>query len=53
MIPGLEAYIAEFTSEKAWGDEGYLADKGLIPLLAKDRKTSAANAKALKLFSLQ
>jgi phosphate transport system substrate-binding protein len=52
VIPGLEAFIAEFTSEKAWGDEGYLADKGLIPLPDKDRKASAASAKALKPFAL-
>ncbi len=31
-IPGIEEYLAEFTSEKAWGDDGYLADKGMIPL---------------------
>jgi phosphate transport system substrate-binding protein len=31
-IPGMAEYVAEFTSEKAWGPEGYLADKGLIPL---------------------
>ena len=31
-VPGIEEYLAEFTSEKAWGSEGYLADKGMIPL---------------------
>ena len=31
-IPGIKEYIAEFTSDKAIGEEGYLADKGLIPL---------------------
>ena len=31
-IPGIAEYVAEFTSDKAWGPEGYLADKGLIPL---------------------
>jgi len=31
-IPGIEEYVVEFTSDKAWGEEGYLADKGLIPL---------------------
>ena len=29
-IPGIEAFIAEMTSEKAWGPDGYLAEKGLI-----------------------
>lgn len=31
-IPGLQKYLAEFTSDKAWGEEGYLTDEGLIPL---------------------
>ena len=31
-IPGIRNYIAEFTSDKAWGDFGYLSDKGLIPM---------------------
>lgn len=44
---GLEQYIAEFTSERASGDDGYLVDKGLIPLPSGDRKKSRAQAKAL------
>ncbi len=31
-VPGIEEYLAEFTSEQAWGEDGYLADKGMIPL---------------------
>ena len=37
-IPGLREYIREFTSEAASGDEGYLSDRGLIPLPEVDRK---------------
>lgn len=37
-IPGMEAYIAEFTSERAWGEHGYLADKGLIPMPKQERQ---------------
>ena len=37
-IPGLREYIREFTSEAASGDEGYLSDRGLIPLPEADRK---------------
>ncbi len=37
-IPGIKAYLAEFTSEKAWGTDGYLADKGLIPMPDAERK---------------
>ncbi|MGB0747981.1 MAG: PstS family phosphate ABC transporter substrate-binding protein [Magnetospiraceae bacterium] len=36
-IPGIREYLAEFTADKAWGDEGYLADKGLIPMPAEER----------------
>ncbi len=32
VIPGLKEFVAEFVSDKAIGTEGYLADKGLIPL---------------------
>ncbi len=32
VIPGIQQFVNEFTSEKAVGEEGYLADKGLIPL---------------------
>jgi len=32
VIPGIAEYAAEFMSEEAAGDEGYLVDKGLIPL---------------------
>ncbi|MEO3427771.1 PstS family phosphate ABC transporter substrate-binding protein [Pelagibius sp. CAU 1746] len=44
-IPGIREYVAEFTSEKAWGEDGYLVEKGLIPLPDADRKAmhDAAN----------
>jgi phosphate transport system substrate-binding protein len=32
VIPGLKEYVDEFISERAIGQEGYLVDKGLIPL---------------------
>ena len=48
VIPGMAEFIAEYTSEGAWGPEGYLADKGLIPLPDAERASVAENAKALK-----
>ncbi|HET9538480.1 MAG TPA: PstS family phosphate ABC transporter substrate-binding protein [Mesorhizobium sp.] len=48
VIPGMEEFIAEYTSDAAWGPEGYLADKGLIPLPDDLRAKSADDAKALK-----
>ena len=38
VIPGLKEFVAEFMSDQATGDEGYLADKGLIPLPASDAR---------------
>ncbi|MEZ5541335.1 MAG: PstS family phosphate ABC transporter substrate-binding protein [Pseudomonadota bacterium] len=46
-IPGIEEYLAEFTSEKAWGQNGYLADKGLIPMPDAERGQMAQTAKNL------
>jgi phosphate transport system substrate-binding protein len=50
VIPGIKGYLAEFTSEKAWGKDGYLADKGLIAMPDAERKTMAANVAALKIM---
>lgn len=47
-IPGMAEYLAEFTSEKAWGPEGYLADKGMIPMPDAERQMFAQNVKELK-----
>ena len=47
VIPGMKEYLAEFTGDKAWGEDGYLADKGLIPMPVEERKAFAARAKAL------
>jgi phosphate transport system substrate-binding protein len=41
-VPGMAEFIAEFTSAKAMGDDGYLADKGLIPLPEADAAMTGA-----------
>jgi phosphate transport system substrate-binding protein len=51
-VPGIEEYLAEFTSEKAIGDDGYLVDKGLIPLGAADRKMVREKAKLLTALTM-
>jgi phosphate transport system substrate-binding protein len=51
VIPGIQEYLAEFTSEKAWGKDGYLSEKGLIPLPDAERKQVGENVKALKMIS--
>jgi len=37
VIPGIKEYLTEFTSEQAWGAEGYLSEKGLIPMPDAER----------------
>ena len=37
VIPGIEEFLREFSSEAAWGEFGYLSDKGLIPLSSKEQ----------------
>ena len=32
IVPGIREYLQEFTSDEAIGEEGYLADLGLVPL---------------------
>ncbi len=50
FIPGIQDFLAEFTSEGAWGPDGYLVDKGLIPL--PDEARAQVRAAALKLTPL-
>ena len=37
VIPGMKEYVKEFTASKAIGSDGYLVDKGLIPLAENER----------------
>lgn len=48
VIPGIQEYVNEFTSDKAWGPEGYLADKGLIPMPDEERARFADDARNMK-----
>ncbi|MBX3640665.1 MAG: PstS family phosphate ABC transporter substrate-binding protein [Nitrosomonas sp.] len=48
MIPGIAEFLNEFSSEKAWGEEGYLSDKGLIPMPAEERIYFAENIRQLR-----
>jgi len=47
-VPGIEEYLAEFTNEAAWGEDGYLADKGMIPLDDDLRSEVGSAAKSLQ-----
>ena len=46
-IPGVEEYLAELTSGKAWGTDGYLADKGMIPMPNDERMRFADDVRNL------
>jgi phosphate transport system substrate-binding protein len=52
MIPGIKEYIMEFTSDKAWGEDGYLVDKGLIPMPDEERNTFRKDGTQLTDLSL-
>lgn len=52
MVPGIAEFLAEFSSDKAWGEEGYLADKGLIPMPDAERKEWAGKAANLTPLSM-
>lgn len=48
VVPGLAEFAAEFMSPAAAGAEGYLVDKGLIPLPAEMFETVSGNVTSLK-----
>jgi phosphate transport system substrate-binding protein len=52
VIPGLRGFLREFTSERAWGEEGYLSDRGLIPMPEEERAEVAATVRELKTLDM-
>ena len=51
VIPGIEEYLAEFVSDKAMGEYGYLADKGMIPMTEEEYKKVVDTVENLKTIS--
>jgi phosphate transport system substrate-binding protein len=50
VIPGLEEFVTEYTSEEAFGEGGYLSERGLIPLSAEERekvRSAVANSEPM------
>ena len=37
-VPGIAEFLAEWNKEGTWGDEGYLTDRGLIPMPSAERR---------------
>lgn len=52
VVPGIEGYLKEFTTESTWGDEGYLAEKGMIPLDSGKRKQIGKSVLGLELLEM-
>ncbi|PWE16456.1 phosphate ABC transporter substrate-binding protein [Marinicauda salina] len=48
VAPGIEAFIAELTSDEAWGPFGYLAERGLIALPEARRAEVREAARSLE-----
>jgi len=52
VIPGLRGFLREFTSERAWGEDGYLSERGLIPMPTAERRAVAAAVSSLSPLSM-
>ena len=52
VVPGIEEFIGEFTSNRASGEEGYLADTGLIPLPKGERARVREAGQSLALLDM-
>ncbi|MGB5519352.1 MAG: PstS family phosphate ABC transporter substrate-binding protein [Gammaproteobacteria bacterium] len=47
-VPGIKEFLAEWDREGTWGDEGYLTDKGLIPMPKAEREEFSSAIKNMK-----
>ena len=47
-IPGMKEFVAEYVSPKALGEDGYLADKGLVTLPADQAEATRKTAETLE-----
>jgi phosphate transport system substrate-binding protein len=48
VIPGMKEFIAEYVSDKALGEEGYLSEKGLVTLPGEQAEKTRAIADTLE-----
>jgi phosphate transport system substrate-binding protein len=51
-IPGIQEYALEFASDRAMGEDGYLPEKGLIPLGEDELKQVQLDLESLKLLKM-
>ena len=52
QIPGIKEFVEEFTDERSWGPDGYLSDRGLIPLPDDERKKTRDQAVGMSNLSM-
>ncbi|MEM9682723.1 MAG: substrate-binding domain-containing protein, partial [Pseudomonadota bacterium] len=52
QIPGIKEFVEEFTDDRAWGPDGYLADRGLIPLPDDERTKTRDQAVGMSNLSM-
>lgn len=52
-IPGIQEYAIEFTSNKAMGEDGYLPERGLIPLNDEALKQVQQDVKSLNRLEME
>jgi len=50
VIPGIKEYVKEFTASRTVGNDGYLIEKGLIPLPERERSTFEKDGQTLAKF---
>ena len=43
LIPGMADFLSELTDEDTWSEEGYLADRGLIPMPEEEQEAFQEN----------
>ena len=51
VVPGIQEYAAEFTKDSTWGLDGYLAERGMIPLSDDLRAKYKSNAQNLTVLT--
>jgi phosphate transport system substrate-binding protein len=52
VVPGIAEFVAEYVSEKALGEDGYLGAKGLITLPGADAEKTRADALAMNVLTI-
>lgn len=53
IVPGIRDFLAELTGRAATGEEGYLADKGLVPLPPEEQRSVRRQAMDLAPVDLE